>query len=419
MGFEGFDTLESMVGRPASQSTRVALFTDTLGDVNGVSRFIRNVAACASATGRTLTVFTSTRFETPIAPNIRNVAPLFAARMPGYAQLEWALPPAATLLREARAFRPDVIHVSTPGPVGCVGWLAARLMRVPLAGVYHTDFPAYIDHLFRDPSYTAATAWFMRRFYRPFSCLFTRSEEYTQSLVGLGVARDRVVRLRAGIDTDAFHVRHRCPDVWDGLRDVDGQSMTSRSLKALYIGRVSVEKNLPMLARVWQRVSDRWNGARALELVVVGDGPYRREMQAALAGRRAPARFLGFRHGEELASIYASADLFVFPSLTDTLGQVVMEAQSSGLPVIVSNVGGPKEVVEEGRTGFVVNANDESAWAERILALASDEEARVRLGRAAHEHMRAQSIEQSFEHYWAEHERVRDSSRKAAPRTRR
>ncbi len=406
-----------MVGRDGSISTRVALFTDTLGDVNGVSRFIRNVAARADATGRDLTVLTSTRFETPSRGNIRNYAPLLAGAMPGYGELEWAAPPALRLLRDTIALRPSVVHVSTPGPVGCVGRVAARLLGAPLVGVYHTDFPAYIDHLFGDPSYTAATSWFMRRFYKPFSCLFTRSEEYASSLTGLGVRGERIVPLRAGIDTDAFHTRHADDGVWDRARCVDGASITRGAVKALYVGRVSIEKNLPMLARVWKRVSAQAGGVEGgLELVVVGDGPYRTQMQAELAGCAAPARFLGFRHGAELSAIYASSDLFVFPSLTDTLGQVVMEAQSSGLPVLVSDEGGPKEVVSEGRTGFVLRGRNESAWAERIVSLARDEQRRSVMGRDAHEGMREHSIAASFEHYWSQHERV---DRERAGRARR
>ncbi len=398
--------------KPLDRPLKVALFTDTLGDVNGVSRFIRNVAARAGATGRELTVFTSTRFETPTAGNIRNYEPVFAAKMPRYEQLEWALPPALKMLREVDALQPDVVHVSTPGPVGCVGFVAAKMLRAPLVGVYHTDFPAYIDHLFDDPAYTAVTTWFMRAFYTPFSCLFTRSDEYGASLVKLGVQRDRLATLRAGIDTDAFHVKHEDRGVWGRVECVDGARVSSSAVKAIYVGRVSVEKNLPMLARVWKKVSERAASAGipagGLELIVVGDGPYRKPMQEELEGCAMPARFLGFRHGRELSAIYASSDFFVFPSTTDTLGQVVMEAQSSGLPVIVTDVGGPKEVVDHDLTGFVLGATDERAWVEGILRLATDSEKREGMGRAAHTRMARHSIEASFEHYWSQHERVRE-----------
>jgi glycosyltransferase involved in cell wall biosynthesis len=127
-------------------------------------------------------------------------------------------------------------------------------------------------------------------------------------------------------------------------------------------------------------------------------------MRHALRGR--DAVFAGYRFGEELARIYASADLFVFPSATDTLGQVVMESQSCGLAALVSDVGGPREMVLAGRTGLVLPAADVRHWVEAIVALVRDEPRRRAMGVAAARHMRQFSIERSFEDWWAAHERA-------------
>src|ERR1051325_574423 len=177
---------------------RVLLFTDTLGDVNGVSRFIRNAAEQAERTGRDLTVVTSTRFEVPRARNIINVEPLTAMKMPRYEHLEMVWPRLGALMGVARRVRPDVVHISTPGPVGCAGWGAARVPRVPRVGVYHTDVPAYVEHVFGHATLTGLTGWFMHRFYGPFGAVFARSEEYVEAVARLGVPRGRVVPLRAG-----------------------------------------------------------------------------------------------------------------------------------------------------------------------------------------------------------------------------
>ena len=392
-------------GASASErAMRVMLFTDTLGDVNGVCRFIRNVADRANRTGRDLSVVTSTRLPVPAWSNITNFEPVFATRMPRYEQLELALPPLVRMLRHADERRPDVIHISTPGPVGMCGYLAARMLRVPVLGVYHTDFPAYVDRLFDDHAMTGMTAWFMRKFYEPFSAVFTRSEDYMASLEGLGLQRRRMIPLLPGMDTDAFHVRHRDEGLWARLAE-QGADVTPGSVKALYCGRVSVEKNLPLLTRMWPRV--RAEARRAgvdAELVIVGDGPYRAQMERELRGKG--AAFLGFRHGEELSAIYASSDLFVFPSTTDTLGQVVMESQASGLPVVVTDQGGPKEVVDQDLTGFVLPANDAALWTSTVLGLLLDPEKRRRMGRAAHTRMARYSMDASFEHYWKAHEQV-------------
>lgn len=133
-------------------------------------------------------------------------------------------------------------------------------------------------------------------------------------------------------------------------------------------------------------------------------------MERELEGRG--TRFLGFRHGDELSAIYASSDLFVFPSTTDTLGQVVMESQASGLPVLVTEQGGPKEVVREGQTGHILGGKDAAAWVEAISRLCAEADRRRAMGRRAHEAMQGLSLAGCFESFWAEHEAVwRDGRR--------
>jgi glycosyltransferase involved in cell wall biosynthesis len=377
---------------------RVVLFTDTLGDVNGVSRFIRNVAEQALATGRDVQVVTSTNFDCPAAPNIHNFRPIAAMKMPGYPNLELTLPPVLKMLRAVRDMRPDVIHISTPGPVGLIGRLAARRFAVPVLGVYHTDFPAYVERLFENELFTSIARGSMRGFYRNFATIFTRSTDYVERLRSLGVACDHYEPLRPGIMLDQFHPRFRVLSIWSGYGSHGG----TRVVRVLSVGRVSIEKNMPMLTRVWPQAAAelRARGVDA-ELVVIGDGPHRAEMEEALRGT--PTRFLGFRYGEELSRLYASSDVFVFPSVTDTLGQVVMESQASGLPVLVSDQGGPKEVVEDGRTGFVLPA-DERAWVARLVELCTNATQRRVMGAEAHEFMQQYSMAASFEHWWGVHE---------------
>lgn len=404
---------ETGSGGPAGslRPLRVVKFTDTLGDVNGVCRFIQNAARRAHETGRDLTVVCSTRFEIPVKdlPNIVNFDPVFATKMPKYENLELALPPVLRMLRFADEKKPDVIHISTPGPVGCVGMLAARLLRVPVVGVYHTDFPAYVDRLFDDRACTAVCEKFMSLFYRRFRAVFTRSADYAGSLRRLGLENERIVRLRAGFDDRCFSPRFRDPAVWAAHGPGGG------SVKVLYCGRVSVEKNLPLLVSVWPGVRKACADAGVdTELVIIGDGPYRAAMQRELRDQR--AHFLGFRHNEELSTLYASCDLFAFPSTTDTLGQAVMEAQASGLPVVVSDIGGPKEIVDNGVTGLVLPAEDAARWTEALVGLVCDHDRRRGMGLAAVGAMKPRSFAASFEHYWQVHEDARRSAAAPAPR---
>lgn len=387
---------------------RVSLFTDTLGDVNGVCRFIQNVAAQANNTGRDLQVITCTQFPTPKWDNIFNFEPVFATKMPKYETLEVVLPPLMKMLRHVDRHQPDVIHISTPGPVGMIGFLAAKMLRVPVLGVYHTDFPAYVDHLFDDHAYTYACSAFMRFFYKPFRSVFTRSDDYAQSLRSLGIAGEKIVKLMPGFETRRFNTSYRDTNIWRRLEASPGAApapltgLGRDSVKVLYVGRVSIEKNLPMLVEVWKQVHERCRAqGLAADLVVVGDGPYRPRMQELLVGKN--VHFLGFRHGDELSSIYATADLFAFPSVTDTLGQVVMESQASGMPVLVTDQGGPKEVVTHGETGYVLPADDYALWANTIVDLIADGQRRRAMGAAADRAMQPFDIRNSFEHFWEVH----------------
>jgi glycosyltransferase involved in cell wall biosynthesis len=294
----------------------------------------------------------------------------------------------------------DVIHCSTPGPMGLCGWLVAKMLRVPLLGTYHTDFPAYVDRLTRDHRVTNGTIAYMRWLYREMAGVFSRSRAYRFNLRDLGVAEEKLLTLPPGVNLSRFSPMLRDPNVWTDYG-------IAQPLRLLYCGRVSVEKNMPMLASAFKKLCATRDDTA---LVIAGDGPYAAEMKQRLAGL--PAYFLGFRNDAELAPLYAGADLFVFPSRTDTLGQVVMEAQACGLPALVGNEGGPKETVIDEVTGVVLASNDPERWCQAIDALLNDEPRLQRMRRSAPQRSARFSLDETFEHFWAEH--VKAASRPAA-----
>lgn len=372
------------------------LFTDTLGDVNGVARFIRNAAACALARGADLRVVTSTNFKIPDAPNIRNFEPVAARPMPKYPNLEIVWPPRGSMLRAAREFRPDVIHVSTPGSVGLIGRTAACTLGVPLVGVYHTDFPAYVDRLFDHESLTRLTACAMRWFYRPFDLVLARSRAYAASLGWLRARR--LETFRPGIMLEDFAPAHRDESALVAIGSTPG------AVRAAFVGRVSVEKNTPLLERAWLIARPRLRelGVNA-ELIIIGDGPELARLRGTLAHQGVV--FAGFRAGPALARLYASCDCLVFPSITDTLGQVVLEAQASGLPVLVTNVGGPSEVMRHGVSGLALPPN-ELTWGGALVEMLSNHAKRRDMAAAALATARDFAFERSFEAWWDAHRSV-------------
>jgi glycosyltransferase involved in cell wall biosynthesis len=170
-------------------------------------------------------------------------------------------------------------------------------------------------------------------------------------------------------------------------------------IKLLYVGRVSKEKNLELLGRVFKRLAETHDHLR---LVVVGDGPYLDEMRREMSDT--PCHFTGYLEGEDLAAVFASCDLFLFPSTTDTFGNVVLEAQASGLPVIVTDAGGPQENVIPGQTGLIVPAHDEAAFSRAVEDLIAHPERLKEMGQAARDYVRERSFENAFLQSWQMYE---------------
>jgi glycosyltransferase involved in cell wall biosynthesis len=211
----------------------------------------------------------------------------------------------------------------------------------------------------------------------------------------MGFADEKLTMTLPGVDNEKFCPETRDESIW---KKCGGPGGIKETHKLFYAGRVSVEKNLPFLADAFKRLcQDRSDVA----LVIAGDGPYLPTMKKALAGLA--VYFLGNQNDQQLPALYASSDLFVFPSKTDTLGQVVIEAQASGLPVLVSNHGGPQEVMDDGITGYVLPTENVSVWVAAINELLDDTQKRQRMGRTASQRMTRFSLGKTFEAFWEEH----------------
>lgn len=379
---------------------KVGLFTDTFDEINGVARFIRDMGdqAASGETPRHLTVATCGVNPQHTRAWRKNFEPLLSMPMPYYPELPANLPPLLEILEWADREQFDAIHSSTPGPMGLIGWIVAKMLRVPFLATYHTDFPAYVRDLAKDHRVEGGTAAYMQWFYGQTTKTLTRSKTYLPRLADIGIKDEQLAGIIPAIDTEKFNPRHRDDTLFSrlGIRE---------SKRVLYVGRVSEEKNLRLLATAWRWVAGRVPDAA---LVIAGDGPFTAEMKKLLEGT--PAYFLGKQTDQQLGALYASADLFAFPSRTDTLGQVVMEALASGLPAIVSNEGGPSELVEDDETGLILPAraasNDTNLWAETIARLLEDTALRNRLRRGAASARHRYTLANSFDSFWSIHERA-------------
>ena len=224
-------------------------------------------------------------------------------------------------------------------------------------------------------------------FYEQADCVFVPSQSTAAELAEKGLRPEKLRLTPRGVDLKRFHPAKR-----NGF--LESRHQLREGLKILYVGRVSKEKNLPLLVRIFKSLSRQRDD---LNLVVVGEGPYYAEMQQELQGTQ--TIFTGYLTGDDLAAVYASCDLFLFPSTTDTFGNVVLEAQASGIPVIVSDVGGPRENVIPGETGLVVAATEESLT-RAVLESVADPLRLREMGRAARRYVESRAFADAFTATW-------------------
>jgi len=352
-----------LVGRKTEP--RALLFTDTFTEANGVAGTMRRLRDEAARGELRVTVVT-TEAERRAEPGLIAFAPEWSLPLPSYESLSLAFPSLREVLMEADSARPDVIHVATPGPLGLCGLAAARLLGIPLVGSYHTELGPYALHLTKDLLIAEAIDAYVHWFYRQCSIVLAPTRAIAQALGDRGYDRDVLVWGR-GVDTDLFTPAKRDEQLRSRLLG-DGDTLL------LSVGRVSEEKRIGVLLEAFDRLRAGRAGTR---LAIVGDGPARERFE-----REAPegVSFLGELRGAELATVYASADVFCFPSSTDTFGQVLLEAAASGLPVVGAAAGGAPELVDHGKTGYLVQPDDPAAFAAMLDELIQEPELRRRLG---------------------------------------
>jgi len=372
----------------ALQNRKRAWFTDTLEDVNGVATTIRKMTAAGAAAGKELVVVASrSNLQLSDIP-IKNFPPIGEFELPEYELQKLSFPPILQMLDYIQREQFTEIIISTPGPVGLTALLAAKMLNLQTSGIYHTDFPQYIRILTED-SFLESVAWgYMHWFYGQLDTVFVNSEEYKESWIKRGFDPAKLKILPRGLDTELFHPARRDSAFFEKFGASNGE------VRLLYVGRISREKDLDLLADAYRRLRKEGLPVR---LFVVGHGPY----SEALAKSLPQAFFTGYLRGTELAIAYASADIFVFPSTTDTFGNVILEAQASGLPVVVSDSGGPKELVAHKANGLITKSHDVEDFTGAIRALVTNRALRERMANSARDSVTDRSWPRAFAKFWA------------------
>ena len=361
----------------ARNSGRRVWVTDTIDDLNGVSRTIQRFGRLSVEAGRELAILACQDRAVSFPGWVVNFKPIKEFAIPNYPSKKLSVPPFLEMLRFFEENDFEMAYISTPGPLGMIALGVAKLLGIPTISIYHTDFPRHTNEIIEDSRISSATGWF----YSLSETVMVPSRFYMDDLELLGVDRARMEIFPRGTDHMSFSPEWRT----EGYMSRFGGSPDT--LKLLYTGRISREKDLDVLADAFLKVREKFP---RVELFLAGDGPYMRDLGGEILGRG--GFFCGNLSGEEFSRTVASCDIFVFPSTTDTYGNSVLEAQAAGLPCIVTDTGGPQEIIVPGKSGLVVKGRDSGELADAILKLLENAELRGA--------MAAEARKRGLEHDW-------------------
>jgi glycosyltransferase involved in cell wall biosynthesis len=349
---------------------RVALVVDGAATMHGVTHTVERIREHGVPGWEVEVVGTDARVD-------RRLPAVADVEIPFYAGMSVGIPSVPELVQTLVDGRYDLIHLTSPGPAGIAAALCARIGGMPLVGSYHTELAAYAGLRSGDASLELGVRVALSAFYRQCRVVLSPSPASDDALTGLGVEADRIGRWARGVDLALYDPSRR------------EHASLPGEVKVLYAGRLTKEKGVDLLADAFERAHER---DPRLHLLLAGGGPEEDALRERLGER---ATFLGWLDREQLADVYASSDVFLFPSRTDTYGQVVVEAQASGLPVVAVGEGGPLSLIRDRQTGWLCDP-DPDQLAAAVAQLAASPFLRERLARAALADVQGRTWEQAM-----------------------
>lgn len=366
-----FSTLAQHNNRPLLEDLReqtalkgkrkILWFSDTLNDMNGVSVTLKKLGWKFHADGidvRLASALLDSELSDELPPNFMNLEACYSFELPYYKQYIVKIPSLLKALKQFNEYEPDEIFISTPGPMGMLGAIAARLFNIPITGIYHTDFYLELKEIVENDTIVETMESFTRWFYSRLDEIKVPTKSYMDILEKRGYDRSKMSIFPRHIDREIFTY---CPP-----EKLDGSRLhLPPGLNLLYVGRISQDKNLDFLIKVYQEARKQVD---AINLIVTGNGPFLPVMQAKLDHDKRVI-FTGRLPNEKLPFIYSQAHTLVFPSITDTFGMAILEAQCCNLPALVSDRGGPQDIIEDGKTGHVLPALHLESWVDAIVRL--------------------------------------------------
>lgn len=346
-----------------ADDVRILFYSDNLDETNGIANNLRNVIPYMRAHGMHA-FLAGNAFNTRPCGVVENgycilLPRLFSMEQLGYANSELAIPRVGPVLRLLKRYPVDLIEFETPSPGAWLVCFCAKVAGIKVFSHYRTDVPTYTRTLVKAKWMFHFVLWLMKIFYGMTKPVVSPCKDYAKILTTqLKVPENKVQILPRGLPLEKFSPAMRGKGVWEKYNGAtEAIQNENRKVRFSFIGRISKEKNLEFLNGVWKKFAEKHND---VELMYVGYGWYLEEIKKFFEGDNS-VHFAGEQGGETLASLYADSDFFLFPSVTDTFGNVVVEAMSTGTPAIVSNYGGPHDIVMDEAAGRILPI-DEDAW---------------------------------------------------------
>jgi glycosyltransferase involved in cell wall biosynthesis len=371
---------------------RIAIFSEVYWPmVSGVSLVLQRLVGALQQRGHLVRVYAPSYALPHDASDRDHVFRVPSRRLFLYPDVQWGFPEREAIRADFAAFRPDVVHVATEFAMGVTGVSLAAEFEVPVIASAHTDYERYSARYRLD--WLMPAGWrYLRWFYSHAARVLAPSRPYERHLHRRGVRHTAI--WSRGVDLTTFNPTHRSEATRAAL------GITPDQVMVLCVGRLAAEKNIPVLLDAWQRLGERAANAR---LVLVGTGPLEAELRV-----RAPVGVIvtGVRTGAELSATYASADLFAFPSSTETFGNVLLEAMASGLPAIAVGAGGVLDFAEHEVNAWVAEPDDAGSLTEGLARLLDDAALRARLAKGGMATASARDWRSIFTGVIAEYERA-------------
>lgn len=370
---------------------RIALFSEVYWPmVSGVSLVLQRLAGALEQRGHRIRVY-APAYPIPGATDMAHVVRVPARRLFLYPDVQWGFPSWDAIRRDARLFRPDLVHVATEFAMGTTGLRLARELEIPVIASAHTDYERYSSRYHLD--WLMPAGWqYLRWFYGQATRVLCPSTEFERHLQRRGISHTG--RWTRGVDLEAFSPKHRSAHLRDQLGVGPAEPMV------LYVGRLAAEKNLLLLVEAWRRLKRQGQDGK---LVIVGTGP----LEPLLRDMAQEGVVLaGVQLGEALSAYYASADLFAFPSSTETFGNVLLEAMASGLPSLAVDAGGVRDFVVHGNNAWLVEPESVGALATGLETLLREPHLRERLIAGAAATARARDWSAIFDDVLREYQRA-------------